>query len=165
MRARAALERLYPDQARYLFNGLNAQTGAGSVGSVHTFLDRVAALRDGTDPERADSRNEDKAAVQLLIDRRILTPDIEAHLRNLIQTARALAPEPVEPDLTAETAYQTATEQLHAWLTDWRETARAVVTRRDYLISLGLAERRAPKVGQEEETPTPVGAELVTVEE
>src|SRR5690606_37838427 len=102
VRARAALERLYPDQARYLFNHLNAQTGAASVASVNTFLDRVDALRDGTDADRASRRDDDKAAVKVLVERRILSPEIEQHLRDLIQSARGLAPEPVEPDLTAE---------------------------------------------------------------
>lgn len=31
---------------------------------------------------------------------------------------------------------------LHAWFTDWATTARSVVERKDWLILLGLAERR-----------------------
>ena len=30
-----------------------------------------------------------------------------------------------------------------AWLNEWREIARLTISRRDYLISLGLARRRA----------------------
>jgi hypothetical protein len=36
--------------------------------------------------------------------------------------------------------------QIHAWLASWSEIARSVVTRRDHLIHLGLAKRRASKV-------------------
>ncbi len=31
---------------------------------------------------------------------------------------------------------------LRAWYEDWSETARAVITRRDHLIRLGLAKRK-----------------------
>ncbi len=31
---------------------------------------------------------------------------------------------------------------LRAWYDDWAETARTVMTRRDYLIRLGLAKRK-----------------------
>jgi hypothetical protein len=44
------------------------------------------------------------------------------------------------PNLREQTA-----RALDAWLRDWRETARVLVTRRDYQIRLGLAERRASK--------------------
>ena len=32
--------------------------------------------------------------------------------------------------------------ELHGWYQEWAETARAEITRRDYLIRLGLAQRR-----------------------
>lgn len=41
---------------------------------------------------------------------------------------------------------QKVARELEAWLRDWRETARVLVTRRDYQIRLGLAERRASSV-------------------
>ena len=62
-RSTAALHRLHPEQYVYIFgDGLSAKTGPESLGSVQTFLDRYAALRDGTDPARANSRDADKAA-------------------------------------------------------------------------------------------------------
>jgi hypothetical protein len=33
--------------------------------------------------------------------------------------------------------------ELRAWHQDWAETARSVITRRDYRIRLGLAQRRS----------------------
>jgi hypothetical protein len=143
-RTRAALEHRYPAQAAYVFDGLSAKTGVESVGAVRTYLDRVAALRDGTDPARTETRTDDHAAWQLLVARRIVDAAEEASLRELIAEATKLAdmPAPVQPDPNAR--HQTA-RALDAWLRDWRETARVLVTRRDYQIRLGLAERRSSK--------------------
>jgi len=84
-RASAALNHLHPTQYTYVFgDGLSPKTGPESVGSVQTFLDRYAALRDGTDAARADSREADKAAATTLESRHIVTSTIEQHLRELI---------------------------------------------------------------------------------
>jgi hypothetical protein len=145
--ARAALARLHPAQGDYIFLNLTAQTGPAAVGSVKTYLDRVVALRDGSDPSREATRAKDRAAVQTLELRKVAGPELETHLYGLISEATKLAPEPVGDAAAADPAadYQQAAKDLHNWLTDWRETARAVITRRDYLIRLGLAERRSGK--------------------
>jgi hypothetical protein len=51
-RARATLKFNFPEQHDYLFQGLTAATGADAIGTVQTFVERVAALRDGTVPVR-----------------------------------------------------------------------------------------------------------------
>jgi hypothetical protein len=33
-------------------------------------------------------------------------------------------------------------QELHGWYRDWAHTARAVIARRDYLILLGVVERK-----------------------
>ncbi len=150
-RSRAALERLHPRQARYIFEGLQATTGAAAVGSVKTYKDRVIALREGTDPDRDDSREADREAVKTLEQRNIFNSEIGAHLSELIAEATKLAPSTeVQEDTTRDEAYQRKAHEFHAWLTDWRETARAVVTRRDYLIKLGLSRRRRIEAAAEE---------------
>jgi hypothetical protein len=143
-RTRAALEHRFPAQAAYVFDGLTAKSGVEAVGAVRTFLDRVAALRDGTDAARAATRSEDQAAWQLLVTRRIVDTNEEQRLRGLITEASTLPdmPAPVQPDPSLR---QQTARALDAWLRDWRETARVLVTRRDYQIRLGLAERRASK--------------------
>jgi hypothetical protein len=143
-RARAALDHRHPDQSAYVFDNLSAKSGAEAIGSVRTFLDRVAALRDGTDSARTSTRDADKAAAALLATRRIVDADEERRLRALIADATSLAELPViaEPDPTKR---QQTARKLDAWLRDWRETARVLITRRDHQIRLGLAERRAPK--------------------
>jgi hypothetical protein len=143
-RARAALERRFPAQAAYVFRGLTAKTGAEAIGSVRTFLDRVAALRDGSDPQRTSTREADAQAAALLATRRIVDDREEARLRALIEDATSLADLPTlaEPDPSQR---QSAARALDDWLRDWRGTARVLITRRDHQIRLGLAERRSAK--------------------
>ena len=152
-RARAALNHLHPNQASYIFDGLKATTGAAAIGSVKAFIDRVSTLRDGTDPNRASSREVDRRAVETLEERRIFDSKIEAQLRELISKATTIAPAPpaeVQEDTTRHEAYQRSALEFHAWLTAWRETARAVIKRRDYLIRLGLSRRRRKEEAGEE---------------
>jgi hypothetical protein len=59
-RARAALDHRFPDQSAYVFDNLSAKSGAESIAAVRTFVDRVAALRDGSDAARADKRSADQ---------------------------------------------------------------------------------------------------------
>ena len=150
-RARAALEHKHPEQAAYVFAGLTAKTAAESVAAVQTFLDRVATLRKGSDAHRKAWKADDKAAAALLAERQILDAATEAHLRTLIKTATTLASAPSTAqlaDAASPEARLLTAASLEAWLSDWRETARVLITRRDYHISLGLAQRRAPAGGR-----------------
>jgi hypothetical protein len=149
-RARAALEHRFPAQAEYVFEDLAAKNGAESIGAVRTFLDRVAALRSGSDPARASTRAEDAKAAALLATRKILSESEEKRLRGLIAQATELAPVPQPAPINPERR-QLVAQELAAWLRDWRETARVLVTRRDYQIRLGLAERRSRGDEDEEE--------------
>jgi hypothetical protein len=139
-RARSALAASYPAQLDYIFNSLGPSTGAEAVAGVKTFLDRVARLRDGSDPARDATRDADRAAADRLARRRIVEADIEARLRKLIEQATSLPEAPKDdPPIEDSPGYQAAAAGLVAWLTDWRGQARSLIRRRDYLISLGLA--------------------------
>jgi len=151
--ARAALERLHPDQAAFVFNNLAAAQGPEAVASVAKFLDRLDALEDSA--ERKKSRKEDRAALDTLAKRGIDAEE-RIRLRKLVKSAQGLLDLPAE-DPHAEERDAVNEEDLvalYGWYRDWAETARVAVTRRDHHIKLGIASRRAPsESSEEEETP------------
>jgi len=139
--ARAVLDARYPQAAAFLFENLEASVGIEAVASVERFLDRVDELRDG----KAASVDADtgRAAAALLATRRIVDDKRAAELRALLATARLGArPEEVVPALEMDSHRREVARAFIAWLNEWREVARIAVARRDYRISLGLAQRR-----------------------
>jgi hypothetical protein len=83
----------------------------------------------------------------------VLSPAIEATYRAHLAKAKAIAPEvTATPTTEAQKKYQEAAREFHISIKEWRELARQTITRRDYLISLGLAERRVGKAGAETES-------------
>jgi len=156
-RSTAALNRLHPEQRAYIFgDGLSAKSGPESVGSVQTFLDRYAALRDGTDPARAETREADRAAAATLESRHIVNPEIEKRLRGLIEAVKQAAPARAPAaTTTSEEAFQNAAKVFDAWLRDWRTTASAGLNRRDYRIMLGISRRRTSQEPEPAPAPAP----------
>lgn len=144
-RYHAALRRFSPSAADYVFHELSAATGSEAVTAVATFLARLDTLEQGSDEARADEREEDKAAVALLAERR-LDADERRRLQGLVDLA--LGPVPLAPGVPPSDAAEVRMGKLTAlklWFDDWAATARAVVKRRDYRIRLGLAHRRSPE--------------------
>ena len=142
-RARATLERHYPAAAEYLFrDNLKAAQGMDAVRGIATFLLRVEALEKGADPQRAASREDDRAAVALLAKRGIDAP-YRASLDAKVKTALGPTTPVVAPPVAPEERRRKLIE-LKRWYDEWAETAHAVITKRSYLIRLGLAERRSP---------------------
>jgi hypothetical protein len=139
--AHAVLDARYPEAAAFLFENLEASVGIEAVAGVERFLDRVDALRDG----KASSVDADagRAAAALLSTRRIVDDKRAAELRALLAAARLGArPEEVIPAPEVEPRRREVARAFIAWLNEWREVARVAVARRDYRISLGLAQRR-----------------------
>lgn len=146
--ARAALMGM-PAQRAFLFDGLEAQQGVAAVTSVGTFLDRVNEMENGE--ERKSTRKADRAAVARLAERGIDAAE-RKRMSDLLGVATS-SPEPIVPVSPTDKAKaaQRAAEQRQAkielWLLfhEWSEIARAVITRRDHLILLGLAKRKQKK--------------------
>lgn len=122
-----------------------------------TVLNRLDELENGQD--RKATRKADHAALQKLATRGI-PPEERARLHELLAVVKAkpadgeLAVDPAA-DAEAEPPEQHAAKlALRAWYVEWSEIAKAVIKRRDYLILLGLAKRKAPKKGGE---PAPAG--------
>jgi hypothetical protein len=156
-RISAALERLHPEQHAFVFSGLEAVRGAGAVLSVGTLLDRLDELEAG---RGSGTKAADRAAVATVTARGI-TAEVRQHLRTLIEAAQTAA-QPQEPINPRAEDREAALTELRAWYKDWSETTRAVITRKDYLIMLGLSKRRSTQSGEIEEvseTEVAVGTE------
>jgi hypothetical protein len=157
---RATLERRFPDQAEFVLKGLKPATGAAAVLSVERLLERLDALESA--PERKDSRKQDLAALEVL-GKRGIDEAKRKRLRELVATAKSVTPiVQVDPKIAEqeEATRLEALSNLYAWYREWAEVARATIKRRDHLIRLGLASRRAPGEGKENEgdaEPVPAG--------
>lgn len=115
-----------------------------SVVATSMILDRMNKMENG--PEGKATRKEDQAALELLASRGI-TAELRAKLAEAVKVATSASR--VEEDDQAELAaadekYVRALGELKAWYEEWSRVARVVVKRRDHLIMLGLAQRKAP---------------------
>lgn len=150
----AALRRLFPSVAIYVFHDLGPSTGASAVTGVATFLSRVDALEDGSDPTRAATKKDDKKAVELLAKRGLDAKE-RSRLAALVKTAlrpTGVLPAPSELGAQRVEGRNAALVALRDWYEDWAATARTVLKKRAQLIRVGLANR---KVRKEEPAPTP----------
>jgi hypothetical protein len=132
-----ALERLHPEFAS-LFPVVPGRDDARAVLDLRTALERVAALA---------ARVPTPGVVRMLRARG-LTPREHARLMELVVLAQSASLPTETPDddmqnalVDMHTERDRALEKLLAWRRDWSATARAVIRRKDWLISMGLAER------------------------
>lgn len=152
--ARAALRHDHIDAHEFIFTGLDASRGIGTLVAVVTFLDKLDALEHS--PDRKKTRKGDLAALAKLAGRGITREERDRlrRLQALAMRAPGLGPEadPVKPDGTEplpEDERQMTLMQLHGMYEEWAEVARVVLRRRADLIRLGLVKRRrAVKTGR-----------------
>lgn len=154
---RAALTRKHAAAAAFVLGGLAPATGAAAVLSVKNLLDRLDVLEGS--PDRQATREADHAALATL-ERRGLGTAERKRLRGLVQKAQAASavdPTDASADEAAKQSYLADLAALRAWFLEWADTARVAVKRKDYLIRLGLAKRKAPeKPGDAEPDVEPV---------
>jgi hypothetical protein len=143
-RIHAALGRFHPEQDSFLFAGIEPGKGTAAVVSVSMLLDRIDALESS--PDRAATRDADLAAIATL-NKRGIDKNFRDKLRGLVTIAQA-AKVPVVETTNPDERHQKLV-QLHVWFSDWSETARAVITRRDYLLLMGFAKRKQSKTSSE----------------
>jgi hypothetical protein len=139
-RMQAALGRLHPEQAAFVFEGVSPGQGANAVVSVATVLERLDALESS--PDREASHDADRAALETLARRGIDKTERERLARLVVAAQGAGVPSAAEAQSQSAEQRTQALEALRAWYHDWSETARAVIRRRDYLVMLGLVKRR-----------------------
>jgi|GEM_PF-1153870 len=146
---RASWKRRYPDQLAFLLEGLAPATGMAAVAGVSTLLDRFGEMEKGEG--RKGSHKQDLAALELLAQRG-LTSDERSRMRELVARAQqgeapapGAPPEDQKKQVEREQAHADALVALRHWYEEWSEIARIAITRRDHLIRLGLAKRKARK--------------------
>ncbi|MCA9628580.1 MAG: hypothetical protein KC766_12970 [Myxococcales bacterium] len=148
----ATLKRRFPAQHAFLLEGLQPSTGAEALLGIRALLDRMDQMEKG--PSRKATRKQDAEALALLAERGI---DSEArnHLRALLAIAqRAEEPPPLSNEAkdAAQLAHVETLVSLREWFEEWSEIARACVSRRDYLIRMGLASRRSGSSTETQDT-------------
>ncbi|WP_437853568.1 hypothetical protein [Sorangium sp. So ce363] len=159
----AALRRRFPDVNAYVFKDLAPSTGTAAVQGVATFLARLDALENGTDPGRAGTKQSDKKAVAFLATRSLDKAE-RKRLQGLVDVALGpTSPLPEQAELPETARRREALVKLRAWFDEWSTTARAVIKKRRNLIRLGLASRKVrqrkptaapPKPGKPTATPS-----------
>jgi len=137
---RATLQRKFRDQAAVVLKGIGPSTGPKAVLGVKTLVERIKALGASADQT-------DRAAYIALAKRGIDDAEL-GRLEGLVKRAESapkLAPTDPAPAAAADAAHVQHLVALRALYEEWSEIAHAVVKRRDHLILLGLAKRKAPK--------------------
>jgi hypothetical protein len=146
---RVSLEHRHPAQASFVLDGIGPEVGIEAVLAVAHLLDRLDALESS--PARASTRAEDHAALATLAARTI-DRERRRELRALVNTGQIGAPtvDAVGGAAPSAPAAEAAPDERHAalralrnWHHEWSTIARSCIKRRDQLVRLGLAARRA----------------------
>jgi hypothetical protein len=130
-RLRAALERLHP-QAVELFPPTDTRYPEQALLALARVIERLRRGDEGRD-----------AALRATLERRGLDRAEIERLTRLVGDAQRLGDaNGNEPEIEARTDELVA---LYCWYRDWAETAKRLVGRKDYRVSLGIVGRRARK--------------------
>lgn len=132
LRLRTAMERLHRDAAALFPDRL--PEGAAVILVAGKLLEQLAKLETEADGAR----------VLETLKRRGLDAAERRRLALLVRDAQHAEPPPVASRAGTEAAEATGAElvTLYRWYDDWAGTARAIVGRKDWLIRLGLLDRR-----------------------
>ncbi|MGE0328957.1 MAG: hypothetical protein AB7S68_41965, partial [Polyangiaceae bacterium] len=147
----ATLKRRFPEQHAFLLDGLAPSTGAEALLGIRLLLDRLDQMDKSS--ARKATRKQDAEALELLAERGI-DGETRSRLRSLLSIAQRAAeppPQSSEEKHAAELAHVETLVSLREWFEEWSEIARACVSRRDYLIRMGLASRRSRSTAETED--------------
>jgi hypothetical protein len=121
----------HPEVRARVLAGLAPVAGPGAVVNVAALLERLDA---------EEATDEGRAALETLARRGVDAAE-RRRLAGLVRDAKRAA-EALPPDLRDGPEYVETLLALRDWYTEWSEIARLTIKRRDYLIRMGLAERR-----------------------
>lgn len=141
VRVDASLRHRHPAVRALLLDGIRPGQGAAAVLFVRELLKRLSGL----ETTKGATASEAKAALAVLAARGI-TPEKRVELAALVKTAESLtAMTPSETPNALDPRDRAHLLAARAWFEEWSEIARAELKRKDYLILLGLAQRKSPK--------------------
>lgn len=150
----ATLGHRFPVQRDTLLAGLGAGEKAVAVANVKTILERLATLSASNDPH-------DTAANQRLAKVK-LDQGERNRLAELVKNAEGFEAQSgagIDNDTTRWTRLEPAHLALWGWYDEWSRAANRAITRRDWLVTLGLAKRRDTRADSPEspigDTPNP----------
>lgn len=151
-RAMAAVECRHPVQAKFLFREALPDLKQSDLMVLDILIKNAGILRQGSDPERADSREADREAIRILEQRLILGPEREARLREKLNAI--INPPWKTEEIQAEedrsrALYLEKAREFHGWLKEWRTTARACIGNRNLLVKMGVAQNRRARKDKE----------------
>ena len=130
-RAQAVLRHLHPEAERLVFDGLHRSCAESATLGAIVFLERWTMLD-----------NEVRfASAAAALAARGLTGEERSRIANLVRVATAEVG-PANADGPTRVPTTDDLIRLHAWLTDWSDTALALVHRKVDLIRLGISRRR-----------------------
>ena len=138
----------YREQLEHVVGNRKPARSGASVVNMGAFAGGLNDLESS--PEREATRDADKAALELVAPRG-MGPKERAMVNELLERAmsapqaRPLTPEQEE---AADLAYVQALGDLRKWYEVWSTIARLVIKRRDRLIQLGLAHRKASEADE-----------------
>lgn len=135
---RAALTQ-FPEIRDVVLAGIQPIAGPAAALNVETILGRLASLEDSARTRAALARLAESG----------LDAATRKELGRLVKIAKGS--KAFDDALPPEGREDTALLALRDWYYEWSEIARQVVTRREHLIRLGLAERRANETPREPE--------------
>jgi hypothetical protein len=142
-RAHGALRRLHPAQDAFVFADVVGDASTLPVAAVSAFLDRLDALENS--PERKATRKADHAALATL-DKRGVTKEERKQAKQLVHLIETTSAPEVTGEPPPVDGRMSALIDVYAWVQDWTDSARSVITRRDHLIRLGIGKRRSRAV-------------------
>lgn len=138
----ASLEHRLPAVHAALLEGLQPGSGMDAVVYTDVLGTRVNQLREGTLPNVTEEEAEQGLAI---LAARGLDEDAWARLAALVAQAKTATIDEAPPPAITRAEQDAALREARAFYDEWSAIARAVITRRDHLILLGLATRRSPK--------------------
>jgi len=144
-RIEAGLGHYFPAQWDFIQGGINKDLPMNPVVLADILLESFDILAEGRKTKHADTREQDREAVRLLVARRILDEQTRERLKGMSDHFKHSPPDASSAYQELAGPFMARFETLHAWRRDWSLTFRAGIADKRKLSSLGLYNPRKRK--------------------